>query len=249
MNVSPVNSSQHINNVNNGISSTSSVTSMRIGININEKDIIKLIIEFLANRELNISMLDLERETGVINSSYSDDILFLRQLILDGQWDDAIEFIQPLKQIEAFNTKHFHFLIMKYQYLELLCLKSEANANDNQLSVDQLVTYLNDLRPYCPNEDEYKKLCLLLTSPRLQDHSEFKSWNPSSGRLMCFKDIFPLVAKYLTTASTAASSSSQNLAYMDNMPELGKQSTAQNERLVQLIVKGLHLNLVVLKFF
>ena len=80
---------------------------MKININITEKDVIKLIIEFLANRELNISMLDLERETGVINGAYSDDILFLRQLILDGQWDDALEFIQPLKQIEAFNSKQF----------------------------------------------------------------------------------------------------------------------------------------------
>jgi hypothetical protein len=77
---------------------------------------------------------------GVINGAYSDDVLFLRQLVLDGQWDDALEFIQPLKQIDTFQVKQFYFLIMKYQYLELLCLKSEATGQiDNQLSVDQLV--------------------------------------------------------------------------------------------------------------
>ena len=102
----------------NGINSPLLSAQMKILVNLNEKDIIKLIVEFLANRELNISMLDLERETGVINGAYSDDILFLRQLILDGQWDDAIEFIQPLKQIDSFNSNQFHFLIMKYQYLE-----------------------------------------------------------------------------------------------------------------------------------
>ena len=177
---------------------SASTTSMKININLSEKDVIKLIIEFLSNRELNISMLDVERETGVINGAHSDDILFLRQLILDGQWDDALEFIQPLKQIEMFNSKQFHFLVMKHQYLELLTLKSEANTIDNQLSVDQLVTYLNDLRPFSPSEDEYKKLCLLLTSPRLQDHNEFRNWNPSSGRLQCFKEILPLVNKFLT---------------------------------------------------
>ena len=209
---------------------TATISSqMKILINLNEKDIIRLIIEFLANRELNISMLDLERETGVINGAYSDDILFLRQLILDGQWDDAIEFIQPLKQIESFNSKDFHFLIMKYQYLELLCLKSEANVTDiNQLSVDQLVTYLNDLKPYCPSEDEYKRLCLLLTSSRLQDHSEYKSWNPSSGRLQCFKEIYPLVNKFLTTGTSASGDQHQQ-----------QKMISQNERLVQLIVKGL----------
>jgi hypothetical protein len=30
-------------------------------------------------------------------------MLFLRQLILDGQWDDVIEFVQPLGSIEGFN--------------------------------------------------------------------------------------------------------------------------------------------------
>jgi hypothetical protein len=196
---------------------------MKISINLNERDIIKLIIEFLANRELNISMLDMERETGLINASFSDDILFLRQLILDGQWDDALEFIQPLKAIESFNVKQFYYLILKHQYLELLCLKSEANVVDNQLSVDQLVTYLNDLRQYCPNEDDYKLLCLLLTTPRLQDHSQFRSWNPSSGRLQCFKDCLPLIDKYLN----------------NNNDNINLERVAQNERLIQLIVKGL----------
>lgn len=240
----PTSSNNQLNNLNNGTSSNSSMTSMKIGVNINEKDIIKLIVEFLANRELNISMLDVERETGVTNSNYSDDIIFMRQLILDGQWDDAIEFVQPLKQIEQFNSKQFYFLIMKYQYLELLCLKSEAaitNGNsDNHLSVDQLVTYLNDLKPYCPNEDEYKKLCLLLTSPRLQDHTEFKAWNPSSGRLSCFKEILPLVSKFLETSpsntNSTHSSSNQNI---ENLTDTSKFLTSQNERLVQLIVKGL----------
>jgi hypothetical protein len=77
----------------------------------------------------------------VINGAFSDDVLFLRQLVLDGQWDDALEFIQPLKAIDTFQSKQFHFIIMKYQYLELLCLKSEATMGDNQLSVDQLVKY------------------------------------------------------------------------------------------------------------
>jgi hypothetical protein len=215
-------SSTPLTNGNGPSTTTPNATTMKININIAEKDVIKLIIEFLANRDLNISMLDLERETGVINAAYSDDILFLRQLILDGQWDDALEFIQPLKQIESFNSKQFHFLIMKYQYLELLCLKSEANTIDNQLSVDQLVTYLNDLRPYCPSDEEYKKLCLLLTSSRLQDHTEYRLWNPSSGRLQCFKDILPLVNKFLTVTDTNTNNTNES--------KTPKDLIAQNER-------------------
>ena len=55
------------------------------------------------NRSLNISMLSVERETGVINGIFSDDMLFLRQLILDGQWDDVIDFIQPLISMDGFD--------------------------------------------------------------------------------------------------------------------------------------------------
>ncbi len=42
----------------------SSLKNMRISVNLNEKDMIKLVLEFLHNRDLFISMLDLERETG-----------------------------------------------------------------------------------------------------------------------------------------------------------------------------------------
>lgn len=72
-------------------------------LTVNEVDVVKLVAEFLQNRTLNISMLSVERETGIINGIFSDDMLFLRQLILDGQWDDVIDFIQPLISIEAFN--------------------------------------------------------------------------------------------------------------------------------------------------
>lgn len=47
-------------------------------INIKEVEVIKLILDFLNSRKLHISMLALERESGVINGLYSDDMLFLR---------------------------------------------------------------------------------------------------------------------------------------------------------------------------
>lgn len=94
---------------------------------LREEDVVRLALEFLHNRELHISQLSLERETGVINGCYSDDILFLRQLILDGQWDDVLEFIQPLEALQAFDIRKFSYSILKHKYVELLCIKSEAN--------------------------------------------------------------------------------------------------------------------------
>lgn len=49
-------------------------------INIKEAEIIKLILDFLNCRKLHISMLALEKESGVINGLYSDDMLFLRSV-------------------------------------------------------------------------------------------------------------------------------------------------------------------------
>lgn len=96
-------------------------------INIKEAEVIKLILDFLNSRRLNISMLALEKESGVINGLYSDDMLFLRydmlhfshlvrflrcslvtfnrQLILDGQWEEVLQFIQPLEGMDKFDKK------------------------------------------------------------------------------------------------------------------------------------------------
>lgn len=66
-------------------------------LSLREEDVVRLTLEFLHNRYLHISQLNVERETGIINGNHSDDALFLRQLILDGQWDDVLEFVQPLE--------------------------------------------------------------------------------------------------------------------------------------------------------
>lgn len=47
-------------------------------IGIKEAEVIKLMLDFLNSRKLHISMLALEKESGVINGLYSDDMLFLR---------------------------------------------------------------------------------------------------------------------------------------------------------------------------
>ena len=193
------------------------------GLLFKETEVIKLVLEFLQNRGLNISMLSLERETGLINGVYSDDMLFMRQLILDGQWDDLIDFIQPLASIEAFNAKHFQYIIYKHKYLELLCIKSEGGPmSNNEFTVDEVVKCLNTLEQLCPTKEDYSNLCLLLTLPKLSDHVEYQNWNPSNARVECFKDIHPLVEKFLP---------------LDKKD--GHLEMAKNDRLVQLVIKGI----------
>lgn len=185
---------------------------------LREEDVVRLALEFLHNRELHISQLSLERETGVINGQYSDDVLFLRQLILDGQWDDVIEFIQPLEALQAFDMRHFRYSILRHKYIELLCIKSEAGGamtaagqglNSVEGAVEEVVQILGDLEKLAPSKEEYSSLCLLLTLPRLADHLQYRDWNPSKARVQCFREVFPLVEKYLpgdkkSSAITAA---------------------------------------------
>lgn len=87
-------------------------------------------------QNLRLFKLSLERETGIINGGFSDDVLFLRQLILDGQWDSALDFVEPLKELPEFNFRIFRYYITKYKYFELLCLNQEPGImHDNDFTV------------------------------------------------------------------------------------------------------------------
>lgn len=199
-------------------------------LTLREEDVVRLTLEFLHSRDLHISQVSLERETGVINGQYSDDVLFLRQLILDGQWDDVMEFIQPLEALPDFDMRKFTYSILRHKYVELLCIKSEANVisgtttNGNvDNAVEEVVKVLNDLEKFAPSQEEYKSLCLLLTLPRLTDHFQYKDWNPSNARVQCFREIHPLVEKFLPNDR--------------KNPEV--PTSAKNDRLIQLIIKGI----------
>ena len=194
-------------------------------LTLHEEDVVRLALEFLHNRELHIIQLSLERETGVINGGYSDDVLFLRQLILDGQWDDVLEFIQPLEALPTFEMRKFTFTILKHKYIELLCIKSEANVHGNSVdhAVDEVVGVLGELEKFSPSKEEYSTMCLLLTLPRLSDHLSYKDWNPSSARVQCFREVYPLVSEFLPGDRKTESN----------------PTTAKNDRLIQLIIKGI----------
>lgn len=62
-------------------------------VNVKEVEIIKLILDFLNSKKLHISMLALEKESGVINGLFSDDMLFLRY-----EFISTVRFEAPLKK-------------------------------------------------------------------------------------------------------------------------------------------------------
>ncbi|XP_045442901.1 WD repeat-containing protein 47 isoform X11 [Pipistrellus kuhlii] len=203
-------------------------------VNVKEVEIIKLMLDFLNSKKLHISMLALEKESGVINGLFSDDMLFLRQLILDGQWDEVLQFIQPLECMEKFDKKRFRYIILKQKFLEALCVNNAMSAEDEpqhvrflflklEFTMQEAVQCLHALEEYCPSKDDYSKLCLLLTLPRLTNHAEFKDWNPSTARVHCFEEACVMVAEFIPADR--------------KLSEAGFK--ASNNRLFQLVMKGL----------
>lgn len=195
-------------------------------INVKEVEIIKVILDFLNSRKLHISMLALEKESGVINGLYSDDMLFLRQLVLDGQWDEVLQFIQPLECMDKFDRKRFRYIILKQKFLEALCVNNAMSAEDEpqhlEFTMQEAVKCLHALEEFCPSKDDYSKLCLLLTLPRLTNHAEFKDWNPSTARVQCFEEACTMVAEFIPADR--------------KLSEAGFK--ASKDRLFQLLLKG-----------
>ncbi|XP_053325752.1 WD repeat-containing protein 47 [Spea bombifrons] len=196
-------------------------------INVKEAEITKLILDFLNGKKLHISMLALEKESGVINGLFSDDMLFLRQLILDGQWDEVLQFIQPLECMDKFDRKRFRYIILKQKFLEALCVNNAMSAEEEpqhlEFTMQEAVKCLHSLEEYCSSKEDYSKLCLLLTLPRLTNHAEFKDWNPSTARVHCFEEACVMVAEFIPADR--------------KLSEAGFK--ASNNRLFQLIMKGL----------
>jgi hypothetical protein len=57
-----------------------------VKLEIAHKDAVLLILDYLAENNLIASLLALEKETGLSLNKYSNEITFLRSLILEGNW-------------------------------------------------------------------------------------------------------------------------------------------------------------------
>lgn len=89
-----------------------------------------------------------------------------------------------------------------------------------------MLQVLHELEKVCASKEEHSNLCLLLTLPRLSDHLNYKDWNPSNARVQCFRQVYPLVEKFLP--SDKKSGEREVLS-----------GAAKNDRLIQLLIKGI----------
>jgi hypothetical protein len=92
-------------------------------IHLKKSEIILFIMDFLRSEHLDKTLVDLETETGVNLYNYTKEIFFLRQLILEGQWSDAEEFLKPIKDHPNFEYNSAIFEIRKQKFLEMVELE------------------------------------------------------------------------------------------------------------------------------
>lgn len=92
-----------------------------------------------------------------------------------------------------------------------------------ELSMQEAVKCLHSLEEISPTKEDYSKLCLLLTLPRLTHHAEFKDWNPSTARVHCFEEACSMVAEFIPADR--------------KLSEAGFR--ASGNRLFQLLIKGI----------
>eukprot|EP01022_Parablepharisma_sp_SALTPOND_P028474 TRINITY_DN71019_c1_g1_i1.p1 TRINITY_DN71019_c1_g1~~TRINITY_DN71019_c1_g1_i1.p1 ORF type:complete len:497 (+),score=67.21 TRINITY_DN71019_c1_g1_i1:1903-3393(+) len=168
----------------NQITTTSMEVSKKVVIKTEE--VIMVFLQYLKEHGLIKSMIALESETNVKLAQYGKEITFFRQLILDGQWEDAENFLNPLKIRQHFNYNRAIFELKRQQFLEdIECCHSD------ELDIVGLLARAKDLQDKCSKE-EFNSLCSYLTLPNLRDHPDFKDWSIEKGRMSCFENILEL---------------------------------------------------------
>ena len=84
-----------------------------------------------------------------------------------------------------------------YQYFVYLLLQTDDSSVVSSETVDAVVKTLKEIENVAPTKEHYNALCLLLTLNKLSDHPEYRAWNPSKGRITCFREVLPLVEELL----------------------------------------------------
>lgn len=119
------------------------------GNSLDRQTTMLLIMDYLHRQKLFKSLLALEDETSIGLYSYSKEIKFFRNLIIDGQWEDAENFLQPLKLKKNFNYNAVVFELRRQRFLEMV------DSNESYMSY---VKALKDLEGLCTKE-EFNSLC------------------------------------------------------------------------------------------
>ena len=148
-------------------------------------DMIIMILDYLHNNNLIDSLITLENETNISLFSYNKEISFLRKLIIDGIWDEAINFLSPLKENKNFNYQLANYYIRFQEFFEL----SESN---DDISKEKLESKLLNLKKAC-NKEQFNEVVKIFQKNSIKEIENYKNWSVLRGRYNTFENIRELM--------------------------------------------------------
>ena len=148
-------------------------------------DMIIMILDYLHNNNLIDSLITLENETNISLFSYNKEISFLRKLIIDGIWDEVINFLSPLKENKNFNYQLANYYIRFQEFFEL----SESN---DDISKEKLESKLLNLKKAC-NKEQFNEVVKIFQKNSIKEIENYKNWSVLTGRYNTFENIRELM--------------------------------------------------------
>ena len=148
-------------------------------------DMVLMILDYLYNNNLIDSLITLENETNISLFSYNKEISFLRKLIIDGIWDEVINFLSPLKENKNFNFQLANYYIRFQEFFE-------ASENNDNISKETLESKLLNLKKAC-NKEQFNEVVNIFQKNSIKEIEKYKNWSVFTGRYNTFKKIRELM--------------------------------------------------------
>jgi len=92
-----------------------------VKLELSHREVLLMMLDYCREHNLLSSMLTLEQEAGLSLFKYSNEIMFLRQLILDGNWPQVEGLLKAVAgKGNNFELGRAMFQIKRQTYLEML---------------------------------------------------------------------------------------------------------------------------------
>ena len=139
-------------------------------------------MDFLYSSDLIDSLITIEKETKLSIFSYNKELSFLRKLIIEGNWEEAENFLLPLKVNDNFEYSKAISLLKMQKIYETI----ETRSVD--LDQEKIIEQLKDIKNYL-TEEEFRNLLGLLNKNTIKEISKLSNWTVNRGRLKTFDNI------------------------------------------------------------
>lgn len=161
-------------------------------VDLEDRHIVTLVLEYLHSRKLFDSALALERETGILlatDESMPEHSKYLRNLCLNGEWENVLFYLEPFTELDEASTRRLNFLVLRQKYVEILHFIT-VNKNCSPEHKDSLMKLMADIRPLS-SEDELQQMRSLTISKKYQSMNSI-----AVSRFECFQDVLEVLGPY-----------------------------------------------------